>query len=148
MEKLDIGKGRIVREGTQIAVLAFGSPLSAARPVAEALDATLVDMRFVKPLDEALILELAAEHDGLVTVEDNAVRGGAGSAVLELLAQHGVRIPVLNVGIPDLFTTHGSREDCLAEAGLDAGGIAEQVARWAAEHEFSAPPVAKGTNTV
>ena len=88
-------------------------------------------MRFVKPLDRALLLELAKTHDGFVTLEDNVVAGGAGSGVAELLAAEGVLLPVLHLGLPDAFQHHASREDLLAEAGLDAAGIrAAVLARW------------------
>ncbi len=95
--------------------------------VAEALDATLVNMRFVKPLDEAAILELAHSHAALVTIEDNAVAGGAGSGVLELLAAHGVQVPTLQLGLSDRFLEHASREELLAVDGLDAAGIEAAV---------------------
>jgi 1-deoxy-D-xylulose-5-phosphate synthase len=88
-------------------------------------------MRFVKPLDRDLVLELARSHEGLVTLEDNAVQGGAGSAVAELLAAEGVAHPILHLGLPDLFLEHASREQVLAEAGLDADGIRASIrARW------------------
>jgi 1-deoxy-D-xylulose-5-phosphate synthase len=91
------------------------------------LDATVVNMRFVKPLDEALVLELARSHDAFVTLEDNAIAGGAGSAVGEMLAAHGVEIPVLQLGLPDRFLEHATREQLLAEAGLDADGIRHAI---------------------
>src|SRR5690606_22341374 len=95
------------------------------------LDLTVVNMRFVKPLDRALLLELAATHDGFVTLEDNVVMGGAGSGVAEVLSDAGVVLPVLHLGLPDVFQHHASREDLLAEAGLDAAGIrASVLARW------------------
>ena len=104
--------------------------VEAARATAEALDATLVNMRFVKPLDETLLLELAADHACFVTIEDHAIAGGAGSAVNELFAARGVRKPMLNLGIPDRFVEHGSREDCLKSIGLDAPGIRASVESW------------------
>ncbi|MEJ2481043.1 MAG: 1-deoxy-D-xylulose-5-phosphate synthase [Acidihalobacter sp.] len=127
MQALPIGRGECLRQGREVALLCFGAPLAAAREVAETLDATLVNMRFVKPLDEELVLKMAAEHRLLVTVEDNVVAGGAGSAVNECLAAHGRSAEVLNLGLPDGFLEHGSREELLAEAGLDAAGIQAAV---------------------
>ena len=120
---LPVGKAEVRRHGHGIALLAFGCTLAPAQNVGDELDATVVNMRFVKPLDEALVLELARTHDALVTLEDNAVAGGAGSAVNELLAAHGVEIPLLQLGLPDAFLEHASRGQLLAEAGLDADGI-------------------------
>ncbi|QYR53628.1 1-deoxy-D-xylulose-5-phosphate synthase [Lysobacter soyae] len=126
-----IGKAVVRRQGSRIAVLAFGAPLPAALTAAEALGLTVVDMRFVKPLDRALILELARNHDGFVTVEDNVVAGGAGSGVSELLSAENIVLPVLHLGLPDAFQHHASREDLLAEAGLDADGIRDAIIkRW------------------
>ncbi len=130
MSALPIGKGEIRRHGKQIAILAFGSMLSPALEAGGRLDATVVNMRFVKPLDEALVLELARDHEVLVTVEENAVMGGAGSAVNECLAAHRCLLPVLNLGLPDRYIEHGSREECLAEAELDAGGIQDNIQRF------------------
>ena len=127
MQALPIGRGECLRQGREAALLCFGAPLAAAREVAEALDATLVNMRFVKPLDEELVLKMADEHRLLVTVEDNVVAGGAGSAVNECLAAHGRSTEVLNLGLPDRFLEHGSREELLAEAGLDVAGIQAAV---------------------
>jgi 1-deoxy-D-xylulose-5-phosphate synthase len=124
---LPIGKGLTVRPGKHIALLAFGSMVSACVPVADELDATLVNMRFIKPLDEELILRLASEHKQLVTIEENAVAGGAGSAINELLSRHKIAIPVLNLGIPDNFYEQGSREECLAECGLNSFGIIKNI---------------------
>jgi len=89
-----------------------------------------VNMRFVKPLDEDLILALAAQHRALVTIEENAVAGGAGSAVGEVLASEGLQRPLLQIGVPDRFIEHGSRDSCLAAAGLDAAGLSASVERW------------------
>jgi 1-deoxy-D-xylulose-5-phosphate synthase len=131
MRALPIGKGQIRREGRSgLALLAFGSMVSHCERIAERLDATVINARFIKPLDEDLMLKIAAKHEALVTVEENAVAGGAGSAVNELLAAHGVAIPVLNLGIPDRFVEHGSREDCLAAAGLDLSSIDATITRW------------------
>ena len=128
---LPTGKAELRLRGAGVAILAFGSPLAAALATGSELGATVVNMRFVKPLDEHLILELARTHDALVTVEDNVVAGGAGSAVSELLAQHGVQTPILQLGLPDLFLEHASREQLLAQAGIDAAGIrAAILKRW------------------
>jgi 1-deoxy-D-xylulose-5-phosphate synthase len=131
LDALPIGKGEIRRRGSGLAILAFGSPLAAALEVGSEFGATVVNMRFVKPLDEALVLELARSHAALVSIEDNAVAGGAGSAVAELLAAKSVQTPLLQVGLPDAFLEHASREYLLAEAGIDAAGIrAAILARW------------------
>ena len=124
---LPIGKAEIRRHGRGIALLAFGCTLAPAETVGAELGATVVNMRFVKPLDEGLILELARNHDALVTLEDNAIAGGAGSGVAEMLASSGIEIPILQLGLPDIFLEHASREQLLAEAGLDAEGIRRKV---------------------
>src|SRR5215472_2509219 len=131
MTALPLGKAQLRREGKSgLALLAFGALVAPAAAIAEAFDATLVNMRFVKPLDEEMILALAARHRALITIEENAVLGGAGSAVGELLAAEGVLLPLLQVGIPDRFIPHGSREGCLAAAGLDAVGLRASIERW------------------
>ena len=127
MTALPLGKGEIRREGTGIAILAFGSMVQPAAAVGEKLNATVVNMRFVKPLDEELILSQAMQHELLVTVEENALAGGAGSAVNECLTAHGVYVPVLNIGLPDDFVDHGERTELLASCGLDAAGIEAQI---------------------
>ncbi len=127
LEPLPIGKGVVRRHGHGIALLAFGALVTPAAKVADALDATLVDMRFVKPLDEALVLELARTHGAFVTLEDNAIQGGAGSGVAECLAAHGVVVPVLHLGLADSYLEHASREELLSESGLDAAGIESAV---------------------
>jgi len=132
MHAMEIGKGVIrresqKREGKKMALLCFGTLLHAAMETAEKLDATLVDMRFVKPLDEKLILNLIAKHDLLVTLEENSIAGGAGSAVNEFLNREGVVIPVLNLGLPDYFQSHGTHSEMLAEAQLDSKGILASV---------------------
>ncbi|KIQ97177.1 1-deoxy-D-xylulose-5-phosphate synthase [Lysobacter sp. A03] len=139
LDVLQIGKAQLRRRGSRIALLAFGSLLPAAEQIGEALGLTVVNMRFVKPLDRALILQLAADHEGFVTLEDNVVAGGAGSGVAELLAAEGLTVSMLHLGLPDAFQPHGSREELLAEAGLDVAGIgAAIVQRW---HDIdSAPP--------
>ncbi|MFI4886392.1 MAG: 1-deoxy-D-xylulose-5-phosphate synthase [Steroidobacterales bacterium] len=128
---IPIGRALLKREGRcGLALLAFGPMLEPATRIAERLDATLVNMRFVKPLDEALILELAGRHRAFITLEENAVQGGAGSAVAELLAAEGLSLPLLQIGIPDRFIEHGSRDSCLAAAGLDAQSLGAAVERW------------------
>ncbi len=126
---IPLGKAEIRRKGKRIAFLAFGPMLAPAMAAAEQLDATVANMRFVKPLDEEMVLRMAEDHDLLVTVDENAIAGGAGSAVNECLMAHDVRISVLNHGLPDRFIQHGEREDMLTDAGLDADGILRAVER-------------------
>ena len=133
-EKLDalpLGKGELRRQGKQVAILAFGSMLAPALEAAEQLDATVANMRFVKPLDEELILQLAREYAVLVTVEENVIQGGAGSAVAECLAQHGAAIKVLHLGLPDRFIEQGEHKQLLADCGLDAAGLVKSISRFA-----------------
>jgi 1-deoxy-D-xylulose-5-phosphate synthase len=127
MTVLPIGKAEIRRKGKDIAILAFGSMLASALAAGEALDATVVNMRFVKPLDENLILQLAQEHDLIVTTEENTVHGGAGSAVNETLMAYGIPKVVLNHGLPDMLIKHGSREEILHDAGLTAQGLLDFI---------------------
>ena len=127
LEALPLGRGRKLRDGHRVAILNFGTLLASSLDVAEALDATVADMRFVKPLDEALILELAESHDLLVTLEENVVAGGAGSAVSEFLNRQGLVQPVLQLGLPDTFIEHGKHGELLADCGLDAGGIQRSI---------------------
>jgi 1-deoxy-D-xylulose-5-phosphate synthase len=127
LDTLPIGKGMIRREGQKVALLAFGSLTTAALTAAQTLDATVADMRFVKPLDTALIAELATSHDLLVTIEENAIMGGAGSAVGEHLAATNCRTPILNLGLSDTFIEHGKVPQMLADEGLDADGIIRAV---------------------
>ncbi|WP_444899805.1 1-deoxy-D-xylulose-5-phosphate synthase [Microbulbifer sp. VAAC004] len=129
MRELPIGKGRLLRKGSGVAILNFGTLLAPATAAAERLGATLADMRWVKPLDEALIDELADSHQLLVTIEENTVAGGAGSAVMEYLNSSARTLPVLQLGLPDRIIEHGKHKDLLAEIGLDAGGIEEQIRR-------------------
>ena len=130
---LPIGKGAIVRESkrraNRVAILAFGAPLTAALEAADVHDATVANMRFVKPLDAELVTTLAREHDALVTVEENVVGGGAGSAVAELLAARDRQVPLLMLGLPDTFIDHGDPAFLVAQCGLDAKGIAAAIAR-------------------
>ena len=128
---LPIGRGRRVREGSGIAILNFGALMTPALEAAEALGATVADMRFVKPVDEDLILALAETHDLLVTLEENAIAGGAGSAVTEFLNSRNLIQPVLQLGLPDTFVDHGKHGQLLTEVGLDADGIGRAIKnRW------------------
>ena len=136
LDTIPIGKAEVKRHGRHIALLAFGAVLPAALSVGEALGYSVIDMRFVKPLDRELILQLAKTHEGLVTLEDNVIAGGAGSGVAELLAAEGIVMPILHLGLPDAFQHHASREDLLAEAGLDVEGIrAAVLKRWPQQGE-------------
>ena len=130
MKSLPVGKAEQRRSGERIAILAFGAMLTPAAVAAERLNATLINMRFVKPLDQEMVLKMAQQHDALVTVEDNVIAGGAGSAINECLQAHACQAPVLNLGIPDRFLEHGGREECLARVGLDADGIAQAIEDW------------------
>jgi len=130
MREIPIGQARTIRDGEGVALLAFGSMVEPCREVARRLGATLIDMRFVKPLDREAILNAAKGHERLVTVEENAVAGGAGSAVNEVLAAAGVTVPVLNLGLADTFLQHGTREEVLHLAGLDREGILASVQRF------------------
>lgn len=128
LDTVPIGRGIVRRCGTGVAVLVFGTLLPAALKAAEALDLTVVDMRFVKPIDTALVLQMAAEHPrGLVTLEEGCLMGGAGAAVSETLAAHACVIPVLHLGLPDRFIDHGDQGALLAGAGLDAAGIETSI---------------------
>ena len=123
LEPLPIGKGLLTRRGEKVAILCFGTLHQQASKAAEALNATVANMRFVKPLDTQLIAELSDSHELLVTVEENAVMGGAGSAVNEWLLAQGISLPVLNLGLPDIYVEHAKPAEMLAECGLDAAGI-------------------------
>ncbi len=131
LDTLPVGEAELRLRGQHVALLAFGATVAAAEQVGRELGLTVVNMRFVKPLDRALLLELTKTHEGFATVEDNVVAGGAGSGVSELLAAEGIALPVLHLGLPDAYQHHASREDLLAEAGIDAAGIRRAVlARW------------------
>jgi 1-deoxy-D-xylulose-5-phosphate synthase len=131
LSALPIGKAEVRREGRSgLLILAFGAMVPSAHAIGERLDATVVNMRFIKPLDEELVLRLVGKHSALVTIEENAVAGGAGSAVTELLAACAAPIPTLTLGIPDRFIEHGSREDCLVQAELDLASLDVAVTRW------------------
>ncbi len=127
MSALPLGKGEVRREGQHIAILAFGSMVTPALAAGEQLGATVVNMRFVKPLDEALIQQMAQSHDLIVTVEENVIAGGAGSGVQEYLHSQGIVKTVLNLGLPDIFVEQGGREELLALVGLDADGIRKSI---------------------
>jgi 1-deoxy-D-xylulose-5-phosphate synthase len=134
LQALPFGKGELRREGGRIAVLAFGTLLYPALAVGEVLDLTVANMRWAKPLDEALLLDLADRHDAIVTVEDASLMGGAGSAVQEALQAAGRVLPVLSLGLPDRFIEHGDPVKLMAMHGLDAAGIEASVrARFAAQ---------------
>lgn len=127
LEGLPLGKAEVRRTGQKVALLALGSCVAAAEQVAAQLDATLVNLRFVKPLDEALLLEIAANHSLLVTIEENAIMGGVGSAINEFFAAQGHTPPLLNLGLPDRWIDQGTPEELLAEVGLDATGLLQAI---------------------
>ncbi len=133
LDTVAVGKGVLRRHGEKVALIAFGSMVQPALAAAETLNASVADMRFVKPLDEDLLQRLAAEHDYLITLEENALMGGAGSAVLEALARHNIIKPVLQLGLPDIVTEHGDPTKLLADLGLDAIGITGSINRWLAD---------------
>ena len=130
LETVEIGKGIIRREGEKIAVIAFGSMVAPSLTAADKLNATVADMRFVKPIDEELIVRLARSHDYIVTAEENAEQGGAGSAVLEVLAKHGICKPVLLLGVEDKVTEHGDPKKLLADLGLNAEAVEKHIGGW------------------
>lgn len=130
LETVEIGKGIIRREGEKIAVIAFGSMVAPSLTAADKLNATVADMRFIKPIDEELIVRLARSHDYIVTAEENAEQGGAGSAVLEVLAKHGICKPVLLLGVEDKVTEHGDPKKLLDDLGLSAEAIEKRIAGW------------------
>jgi len=137
LEPIEIGKGEIRRQSHRqaelsggagrVAILAFGTLLHPALAAAEALDATVVDMRCVKPLDQALLRALAVDHDAFITLEEHAIFGGAGSACAEALMAEGILRPMLMLGLPDRFIDHGDHQKLLAAEGLDAGGIERSI---------------------
>ncbi|MDK9724731.1 MAG: 1-deoxy-D-xylulose-5-phosphate synthase [Sterolibacteriaceae bacterium MAG5] len=130
LDTLPVGKGEVRRRGKGVAILAFGTLLTPALEAAEALDATVANMRFVKPLDHALVKELAESHDLLISIEENAVIGGAGSEVARSLETQGLKTPLLRLGLPDQFVDHGDQMLLLAEIGLDAKGILESIRKF------------------
>ncbi|MDJ0041010.1 1-deoxy-D-xylulose-5-phosphate synthase [Pantoea allii] len=133
LQSLPLGKGVVKRQGEKLAILNFGTLLPEASQVAEALNATLVDMRFVKPLDTALITELAARHESLITLEEGAIKGGAGSGVNEYVMAKRLGVPVLNIGLPDEFIPPGTQEEMRHVYQLDVDGIQQQISRWLAQ---------------
>ena len=145
MTAIPVGRAQIRRTGASgLLILAFGALVKSAEIIGERLDATVVNMRFVKPLDEELVMRFAGTHSALVTLEENAVAGGAGSAVIELLANCASSLPTLTLGIPDRFIEHGSRDDCLAAAELDLASLDAAVRRWW-EHLPTSKQLAAGT---
>jgi 1-deoxy-D-xylulose-5-phosphate synthase len=127
LDTLDIGKGLLRRQGREVALLAFGTMVAPALKAADELNATVVDMRFVKPLDVELVTQLASTHTLIVTIEEGSVMGGAGSAVSEALSAAGFVKQVLQLGLPDQFIDHGDAQQLLAQCGLDAAGIVKSV---------------------
>jgi 1-deoxy-D-xylulose-5-phosphate synthase len=139
MTALPVGQAQLRREGRSgLAILAFGALVDSAQKIAERLDATLVNMRFVKPLDEKLVVAIAERHQAIITIEENAIMGGAGAGVGELLAAADIQLPLLHIGIPDQYIEHGTRDTCLARAGLDLAGLNAQVDRWWARQSKTA----------
>jgi len=133
MRALPVGKAEVRREGRRVAILAFGPLLKAALDAGEELNATVVNMRFVKPMDDALVAQLAHSHELLVTLEDNVIEGGAGSAVAESLAQQGMVASMLHLGLPDRFVDHGDQNQLLAQVGLHREGIVASIRERSAE---------------
>jgi len=129
LTSIEVGKGELRRQGSKVAILAFGSMVAPALKAGEELDATVANMRFVKPLDIDLVRQLAASHDYLVTVEEGCIMGGAGSAVAEALAAEGIQKPLLMLGLPDRFIDHGDHPTLLAGLGLDGKGIAASITK-------------------
>jgi 1-deoxy-D-xylulose-5-phosphate synthase len=131
MTALPVGVAQLRREGRSgLAILAFGALVDSAQKIAERLDATLVNMRFVKPLDARMVMAVAERHRAIITIEENTIIGGAGSAVAELLTAKGLQLPLHFIGIPDVFIEHGTRDSCLAKAGLDLAGLSANVEKW------------------
>jgi 1-deoxy-D-xylulose-5-phosphate synthase len=139
LEPLPVGKAELRRSGQRVALLAFGSMLAPALDAAETLNATVINMRFVKPLDADMLARVAAEHELLVTLEENAVAGGAGSAVNECLAALQLQTPVINMGLPDRFIEHGTHAELLAGCGLDSAGILARVSEYLQQHNCASP---------
>jgi len=139
MRALPVGKAQLRRKGNGIALLAFGAMVGAAESIGARLDASVVNMRFVKPLDVDMVMRMADTHDALVTIEDGVVAGGAGGAIIECLAEQGKLIPVLNIGIGDRIIEHGSRRDNLADAGLDEESLYRTIDNWRPSVPAAAP---------
>ena len=132
LETLPLGKANVIQQGEKLAFLNFGTLLPEVIEAAKPFNATVIDMRFVKPLDESLLLELAKTHDAFITVEENAIMGGAGSAVIEYLMSQRCPLPVLNIGLPDIFIPQGGQNEIRHDFGLDTEGISQQVKTWLA----------------
>ncbi|OED40612.1 1-deoxy-D-xylulose-5-phosphate synthase [Chromatiales bacterium (ex Bugula neritina AB1)] len=146
MQTLPIGKGSIIANGRHTAILAFGSMVATAATVGAALGATVANMRFILPLDETLIAKLAATHDTLITVEENTISGGAGSAINECLHRLGIEAKVLNIGLPNNYFEHGDRGELLADCGLDEAGISRQINTFLTGQQIEAPEKLTVTN--
>ncbi|MFZ2171468.1 MAG: transketolase C-terminal domain-containing protein, partial [Methylococcaceae bacterium] len=127
MTALPIGKAEVKHQGSRIAILAWGSMVTPALAAGQQLGATVVNMRFIKPIDEQLLEELAKSHELLITAEENVISGGAGSAVNNFLQAQHILMPVLNIGLPDSFVEQGTREELLAICGLDVQGIIARI---------------------
>tara|TARA_B100000686_G_scaffold314376_1_gene360402 strand:- start:350 stop:895 length:546 start_codon:yes stop_codon:yes gene_type:complete len=127
MTQLSIGKAEIRRKGKDIAILAFGTMVEPCERVGEEINATVINMRFVKPIDESLIINICENHQLIITVEENVIQGGAGSAVNEVIAAYGIEMAITNHGLPDRLIQHGTRDDMLIDAGLDYKGILDFV---------------------
>jgi 1-deoxy-D-xylulose-5-phosphate synthase len=154
LSTLPIGKGVVVRDikgfeasvkKARIAILAFGSMVKPSLDAAEELNATVANMRFVKPIDAALVAQLAASHDYLVSVEENVVMGGAGSAVAEVLSSQGLALPLLHLGLPDAFVEHGDPAVLLADCGLNKDGIVKSIRDWMSTLSAHASPQQKAS---
>ena len=135
LQELELGKSKLIRQGEKIAILNFGTLLPNALEVAEKLNASVVDMRFVKPLDAARINEIAQTHELIVTLEENAIQGGAGSAVAEVLNYQQHKIGILQLGLPDYFIPQGTQQEILADLQLDAVGIEQQIKNFLAKNQ-------------
>jgi 1-deoxy-D-xylulose-5-phosphate synthase len=131
---IPIGKSETVINGTDIAIIAVGSMVQPAVVVGQQLGATVVNLRFVKPLDQSALTQVASKHRFLITIEENAISGGAGSAINDYLISENLAIPILNLGIPDRFIEQGSREECLAACGLDTSGIMLAIKNFLDQH--------------
>jgi 1-deoxy-D-xylulose-5-phosphate synthase len=132
LTELEIGKAEIRHQGGRIAILAWGSMVTPAIDAGKQLGATVINMRFVKPFDQAMVLEMAKSHDVLVTVEENVLSGGAGSSINNFLQAQQILMPVLNLGLPDCFIEQGSREELLSLCGLDNQGIIQSIEKFCA----------------
>ena len=123
MKSIKIGKSKLIRDGENIAYLVFGTLINNVKLVAEKNNATVVDMRFAKPIDEKMIIDICNSHEYIFTVEDNAILGGAGSAVNEVVVKNSIQTKIVNLGVPDKMIPHGNQDDILSDLGLDVSGI-------------------------